>query len=76
MCVPARAREMGPQRGSRGKTAPWRDTYSSDTERKGGASDLGSWINDLPAEFYLVAHINALSKDTDGEVIVRWPWPN
>jgi hypothetical protein len=56
---------------SRGKTAPCRDTYSSDTERKGGASALGSWINDLPAEFLLVAHINALSKDMDGEVIVK-----
>ena len=31
----------------------------------------GSWINDLPAEFFPVVHITALSKDMDGEVIVK-----
>jgi hypothetical protein len=30
-----------------------------------------SWINDLPAEFFLVVHITAFSKDIDGEVIVK-----
>jgi hypothetical protein len=30
----------------------------------------GSWINDLPAEFFLVVCITALSKDV-GEVIVK-----
>jgi hypothetical protein len=28
-----------------------------------------SWINDLPAEFFLVVHITAVGNETDGEVI-------
>jgi hypothetical protein len=31
----------------------------------------GSWINDRPTEFFLVVHVTAFSKDTDGEVIVK-----
>jgi hypothetical protein len=29
----------------------------------------GSWINDPPAEFFLVVHITAFGKGMDGEVI-------
>ena len=44
---------------------PHRDTYSSDTEREGGASVLGSWINDLPTDS---RHVSLA--DVRGDVVI------
>jgi hypothetical protein len=38
-----------------------RDTESSDTEDKEEQMPWGSWINDLPTEFFLVVHIAAFA---------------
>jgi hypothetical protein len=55
---------------------PCQDTYSSDTERTEEQVPWGSWINDLPAEFFLVVRITAFSQDMDGEVIVKCASPS
>jgi hypothetical protein len=45
----------------RGKGAPRPDTNSSDTKDKEEHMPWGSWINDLPTEFFLVVHIAAFA---------------
>jgi hypothetical protein len=47
--------------GQRRKDGVRRDTNSSDTKNKEGQMPWGSWINDLPTEFFLVVHISAFA---------------
>jgi hypothetical protein len=47
--------------GQRRKDGARGDTDSSDTERQEEQMPWGSWINDLPTEFFLVVHITAFA---------------
>jgi hypothetical protein len=47
--------------GRRRKDGRRRDTDSSDTKDKEEQMPWGSWINDLPTEFFLVVHITAFA---------------
>jgi hypothetical protein len=52
-------RTPDPRGGGKGGTRG--DTNLPDTEEKEGRMPWGSWINDLPTEFFLVVHITAFA---------------